>query len=191
MGSPGAALWRAIDPSSSQEGSPSDLIQLCSGKFTDSPAPPPWSLPQALPPRKTEDSGNSSQEVRELLGIQNRKLEPRMSQNTQMDDVIGLCSGLFPSSQTQPTSAYNASGHTPKASSHASSKASRAETSDGMSSDSSSEGEGGVVKRWVERQQHKLKSSGEVGISWSHGSDSEDDLPLLRKRKVTVKPTKG
>ena len=194
-----AQLIGAVDPSPSQGDSPSELLQLCSGQF---PSTPP---PDMLPGNR---KGNGTQAVRELLGL-NTQVEPRMgmSQDTQdtQDDIIGFCSGAFPSSQTQ-RAAIPAS-HT---------SSSRAETSDAMSKDSSSEeeeeggvatdrgaGEEGVLMRWVQRHQRVLsqqtnttKPAVGVGNSWSgYESDNEmgmdDDMPFIRRRKVNVIQTKG
>lgn len=120
------------------------------------------------------------------------------------DDVIGFCSGVFPASQTQQrTMVHGAS------TSHAPSKGSHVETSDGMSSDSSSdteggdEEEGGVVMRWVQRHQQMLSQGcvsekKEVGTvkSWvGYESDSEMeldvDMPIIKRRKVKMKQRNG
>lgn len=196
INSPVAAKLRgAIDPSPSDGDSPSELIQLCSGQFPATPSP------HGLTDNR---KGCGTQAVRELLGF-DTQLEPRMgmSQATQ-DDVIGFCSGAFPSSQ-----AHISAGHT-------SSWPSRAETSDGMSSDTSSEGEGeemgvaeegGVLMRWVQQhhqmlsQQDSSKVIAEPGVgvvkSWAgYESDNEmggmdEDMPFIRRRKVKVRQSNG
>ena len=118
------------------------------------------------------------------------------------DDVIGFCSGAFPASQTQTRTVRDVGSHAP-------SKGSHVETSDGMSSDSSSdaeggdEEEGGVVMRWVQRHQQMLSQGGvsekkEVGTvkSWvGYESDSEMeldvDMPVIKRRKVKMKQRNG
>lgn len=195
-------LIGAVDPSPSQGGSPSELLQLCSGQF---PATPPSDV---LPGNR---KGSSTQAVRELLGL-DTQVEPGMGMSQDMrdtqNDVIGFCSGVFPSSQMQ---------HATIPASHTSSG--RAETSDAMSKDSSSEeeeevgvvtdgdaGEDGVLLRWVQRHQQMLgqQANGSVttkpavGVvnSWSgYESDNEmgmdEDMPFIRRRKVKVRQTKG
>lgn len=198
MNSPIAAQLRgAIDSSPSQGGSPSELLQLCSGQFPTTPSP------HLLPGNR---KGSGTQAVRELLGL-NTQVEARMelSQDTTQDDVIGFCSGAFPLSQTQHTA------------SHASSKPSRSETSDGMSSNSSSDGEDevgvvtdrreegeGMLMRWAQRQQLLSQQGDDAGSksgvgmvkSWA-GYDSDDemimdeDMPFIRRRKVKVRQSNG
>ena len=183
--SPGDALREAMDSSPYKDHSPSELLQLCSGKFPDTPLP-------ITGARSPGSIGGSTQAVRELLG-----LEPGMrigldTQEPELDDVAGLCSGLFPSSQTQLGSGFG-SGHAPS-----SSRTSRAGASDGVSSDeaSSSEGEeteegpagGDVVMRWVQRQQSKLREGG--GARTGGAENADVDMPVIRRRTVKLKQTK-
>ena len=177
LSSPGDALRDAIDSSPScEDHSPNELLQLCSGQFPNTPRPQ-----------------NGTQTVRELLG-----LEPGMrigldtqDSESESEDLVGLCSGIFPSSQMQHQP-QRQSGHTP------SSRPSGG--SDGLSSEhgSSSEDEregasasgGDVVMRWVQRQQNKLRQEG-GGVRVGGVAENGDvDMPLIRRRKVILRPTK-
>ncbi len=190
---PGDALREAIDSSPYEDHSPSELLQLCSGKFPDTPHP----LNGGRSPG-SRGRGGGTQAVRELLGLEPGMrigLDTREPESDDDDDVVGLCSGMFPSSQTQLGSGFGGSGHAPS-----SSRTSRAGASDGVSSDeaSSSKGEeegeepsgGNVVMRWVQRQQNKLREGGGAGAGG--GAVLNDvDMPLIRRRKVRLKQTKG
>lgn len=206
INSPVATLRGAIDPSPSQGGSPNEILQLCSGQFPATPIPRAINGPA---PAKSSLGGSGTQavRVRGLLG-----LEPRMgtglgalSDREGDDDVIGFCSGAFPASQTQQRTVVHG------VDSHAPSKGSHVETSDGVSSDSSSDAEGGgeegeeggVVMRWVQRHQQILSQGGvsekkEVGTvkNWvGYESDSEMeldvDMPTIKRRKVKIKQRNG
>ena len=92
--SPRAALWGAID--STQQPSPSELLHLCSGEFPSTP-----------PPGKSA-AGGDTQVVRHLLGLagEGGGGESRLSEDLSEDGLVGLCSGMFPASQTQRSSAH-------------------------------------------------------------------------------------
>lgn len=128
------------------------------------------------------------------------------SQNfTQMSEVIGLCSGVFPTTQLHLNDSQKS-----KSSFKLSSRLSNAGTSDGMSNHSSSEGEergegeGGERKekrreqkmagdqalmRWAKRQrQLQLGVGGAKQGRGGGDSESEDeDMPLIKRRKIRMK----
>ena len=187
VSSPGLALQGALDPLS-QEGCSGELLQLCSGKFPGTPPSPRDML------EKNRHSSDS-QEVRELLGLPT-EAEPRMgigldSQDDGLSEVIGLCSGGFPLSQMPPPKGLVHTGCCLTPSKGA------GKMSDGMSSESSDEEEGeeeNAVLRWAKRHQQESRTGAaappEGGVS-GHTSEEEDgDMPLIRRRKVYVKPTK-
>ena len=125
------------------------------------------------------------------------------SQNfTQMNEIIGLCSGVFPTTQMNPPSDSQKS----KSSFKLSSRISSAGTSDGMSNHSSSEGEGErgereekrmeqkmagdqAMLRWAKRQrQLQLGVGGAKRGGGGEDSESEDeDMPLIKRRRIRVK----
>jgi hypothetical protein len=135
-----------------------------------------------------------------MLGLETQLDSGTGMEDTQ-DDVIGFCSGAFPASQMRHAAVT------------ASSDPSRAETSDAMTNDSSSdeedgrggvEGEGGVLMRWVQRHQKpsqqdndSMMSKPAVGMvgGWADESNSEmggdEDMPFIRRRKVKVRQTNG
>ena len=117
---------------------------------------------------------------------------------TQMNEVIGLCSGVFPTMQAHQ---HLNDSQKSKSSFKLSSRLSNAGTSDGMSNHSSDD-EGGdegetqdnkmagdkALLRWAKRQrQLQLR----VGGSQKHPegeSDSEDeDMPLIKRRRTKLK----
>lgn len=197
--SPSVALWGALDPTPSQQPSSSELLDLCSGKFPDTPP----TQAQAPPIRKPLAMRSGTQTVKQLLGLP-VELGMGMSQEQSQEGLLGLCSGLFPSGKSQ---AYSGSGHA----------SSLADTSDGMSRDSTDTGsvgeeeggvvtpytgpgnekeeeDGGVVMRWAHRHQQKLLS--EVGLpeNWADDeseSDADDvDMPVIRRRKLKIRQSK-
>lgn len=120
---------------------------------------------------------------------------------TQMSEVIGLCSGVFPTTQMHQNDSQKS-----KSSFKLSSRMSSAGTSDGMSNHSSSEGEGEgkekgreqkmagdqAVLRWAKRQRQLQLGVGgaKQGGGGGGGGDSEsedEDMPLLKRRRIRVK----
>lgn len=204
VSSPGSALYGAIDQSQKSSSS-NELLQLCSGHFSDSPVPlrgrqlPP--SPADSEDSDSEGSEEDSQEVRELLGLP-QQLKPRITmdldtQDGGVDEVLGLCSGVFPSQQQQQAVLH---GHTPKTA-----DGNQVETSDGMSNDSrdnsdddddagKDESGEGPVERWALRHQLTLsEGGGEKNIgAWRNMSEEDEDIdmPLIRRRKVQLKPTR-
>lgn len=190
------ALWEALDHS--QQPSPNQLLNLCSGKFPDTPPPPD----KAPAPGKPPGGGSGTQVVRGLLGLRTEEEEESLGQDSSDEGLIGLCSGMFPASQARSQVGFG---------SHASSKASAADTSDGRSrdsSDGSSVGgvtqdgggaEGDVLMRWAQRHHKdildKAARSSEGGMqSWADhdlDSDVDEELMVIRRRKVKVKQSKG
>ena len=118
---------------------------------------------------------------------------------TQMNEVIGLCSGVFPTTQMHMNDSQKS-----KSSFKLSSRVSSAGTSDGMSNHSSSEGEGKderreqkmagdqAMLRWAKRQRQlqlgvdKNKQGGGGGAAAESESEDED-MPLLKRRRIRVK----
>ena len=124
---------------------------------------------------------------------------------TQMSEVIGLCSGVFPTTQMHPNDSQKS-----KSSFKLSSRMSSAGTSDGISNHSSSEGEerdegedgerkekrreqkmagNQALLRWAKRQrQLQLGVGGAKQGGGGVESESEDeDMPLLKKRRIRLK----
>lgn len=196
--SPFSAINDAVE--SSQDPSSSELLGLCSGKFETQPFSQHGRYPS--------DHG-ASQGVRELLGLpasakpkpvgisnllQSRSgmdLNVEESQNSEMSEVIGLCSGVFPTAR-QPKS----QGAGPRT------QQSAGGTSDGMSGSSGSgeESEGeNLLLRWVQRQKAGSKPRERAAARATGAgslSDSEDeDMPVLtrkrrKKPRVIPKPSK-
>ena len=121
----------------------------------------------------------------------------------QIDEVIGLCSGIFPTTQMQIN--QNDLQKTKTSTFKFSSRVSNAGTSDGMSNRSSDEegeerkereGEGErrekkmtgdqALLRWAKRQRHLQERA---GVSRKEGeSDSDDeDMPVLKRRRIRLK----
>ena len=236
--SPFSAIKDSLDPT--QEGSPSELLALCSGQFA-----PDEDARMVGGESSTRDiffnhkrslSDSSTQGVRELLGltVESNKDNDRSkatdsiarlfsslegaskshassdagfgiqmdSQNfTQMSEVIGLCSGVFPTTQMHQNDSQKS-----KSSFKLSSCMSSAGTSDGMSNHSSSEGEGEegerkekrreqkmtgdqTVLRWAKRQRQLQLGVGGAKQGGGGGeTESEDeDMPLLKRRRIRVK----
>ena len=118
----------------------------------------------------------------------------------QIDEVIGLCSGIFPTTQMQ----INQNDLQKTKTFKFSSRVSNAGTSDGMSNRSSDEegeerkerGEGErrekkmtgdqALLRWAKRQRHLQERA---GVSRKEGeSDSDDeDMPVLKRRRIRLK----
>ena len=117
---------------------------------------------------------------------------------TQMNEVIGLCSGVFPTTQMHMNDSQKS-----KSSFKLSSRVSSADTSDGMSNHSSSDGEGKderreqkmagdqAMLRWAKRQrqlQLGVDKTKQGGVGAAAESESEDeDMPLLKRRRIRVK----
>lgn len=235
---------------STQLGSPSELLNLCSGQFTNTPGADVNSRPSALASgtrrRHPSDSSNT-QGVRELLGL---SVKPRsvgisgllslgedstqgsvsnhesgigfgMASGrdfSQLNEVIGLCSGVFPQTQAQKMSSEQSA----KSNELFPSKKSTCGTSDGHTSDSSCEDEptcitfqllkdeslkndedrDSAVLQWAEKQRQLqarridrgVGDIGERGHGYYGNSENEDDdMPLIKRRRVKLKhkPTKG
>ena len=229
--SPLSAIKDSLDPT--QEGSPSELLALCSGQFApDEDAQivgGESSTRDVFFDHKRSLSDSSTQGVRELLGltVESNKdcdwskatdsiarlfssLEGTSkshvssdagfgtqmdSQNfTQMREVIGLCSGVFPTTQMCQNDSQKSKSSYKLSSS--------AGTSDGMSNHSSSEGEGEreekrreqkmtgdqTVLRWAKRQRQLQLGVGGAKQGGGGESENEDeDMPLLKRRRIRVK----
>lgn len=112
-----------------------------------------------------------------LLGATSLNSEDTKSAlDSDMSEVLGLCSGVFPGTQTQG-----------KAASYFGAEESVG--SGGISSESEGEGEGNVVLSWAQRQKKLTTVFGRSG-----DPIEDEDMPtLVRKRKRVLpkpKPTK-
>lgn len=171
-----------------------ELLALCSGKFetqSESLAPP-------HPPLSWHPSdSNSVQGVRELLGLKQPRsttagiskllgstslisddVERSTLGSVDMNEVLGLCSGVFPATQTQENTdkIFTKFGADVRNGSLSDSSNSDIEEGDGA--------EGGGLLSWAQRQK-KLTAM----LARGGNKDEEDDAmpPLTRKRK-RVKP---
>ena len=119
------------------------------------------------------------------------------SYSMQMNEVIGLCSGVFPATQLHPNDSQK-SRSSFKLSSHVSS----AGTSDGMSDCSDGEGEGGeerekrkerkmagdqALLRWAKRQRQIQLGEGSGAKRRGESESEDEDMPLLKRRRFRVK----
>ncbi len=176
----------------SQDPSSSELVGLCSGNFETQP----FSLRRRHP---SDDS--TSQGVRDLLGIpslakpkpvgiskllQSRPdvgLNVQESQGSEMSEVIGLCSGVFPTAESAKANWLQPKGAGSKT------QQSAGGTSDGMSGSSGNESEGeNILLRWVKKQKVRSRPR-ESAAAAGELSDSEDeDMPVLTRRRRRVKP---
>ena len=182
----------------------SELLALCSGNFETQSD----SLPSDLRSRRLSDS-SSFQGVRELLGVK----QPRpaglskllgstgfMSGDTDkstlgspdMNEMLGLCSGAFPSTQTQGktdaafskfgTSVGN--GHTAQENGGSSSSESESEGKEDRESD---------LLSWAQRQKKLAAMFARAGSG--EGEVDDDAMPALTRKRKRVrpkpKPTKG
>ena len=238
--SPLSAIKDSVDPT--QEGSPTELLALCSGQFApDEDARLVGGTAATTNGREQffnrSLSDSSTQGVRELLGLTAEPVgngskpidsiarlfssfesesQPLVSKDAgfgsqvnslsctqQIDEVIGLCSGVFPTTQTQLHQKDTQQQKANVSSFKFSSQVSNAGTSDGMSNESSDDEEadrGGeeretkkrkmsgdqALLRWAKRQRELEKRVGASG--WEGESDSEDeDMPLLKRRRIRVK----
>ena len=232
--SPLSAIKDSVDPT--QDGSPSELLALCSGQFAqDEDAQMGGASTSANKGQffdRSLSDGGDTQGVRELLGLTGASkndankatdsiarlfssfeggTQPRASDSStfggqlssqnrtqEMNEVIGLCSGVFPTTQTQLPARDSE-----KSKFKFSSRTSNAGTSDGMS-DRSSDEEGEekekgetrerkmamgdeALLRWAKRQRHL--QSGESRSQQHQGeSDSEDeDMPRIKRRRIRLK----
>lgn len=179
----------------SQDGGTADaeLLALCSGKFetqTDSlvqPHPPPSWHPS---------DSNSVQAVRELLGLKQPKsmagisklcgstslmsdniIERSTSGSVDMNEVLGLCSGAFPATQTQGNSGpiFTKFGANVRNGSGSLYNSSNSENE---------EEEGGGVLTWAQRQK-KLTAM----LARGGNKEEEDDvMPRLTRKRRRVRP---
>ena len=131
---------------------------------------------------------------------------------SQLNEVIGLCSGVFPQTQAQEMSSERSANGKELFPS----KKSTSGTSDGHTSDSSCEDEpltfqmlkdgslknnkdrDSAVLQWAEKQRQlrgeRGTGQGEQGRGYYGDNENEDDdMPLIKRRSVKLKhkPTKG
>lgn len=174
-----------------------ELLALCSGKFeTQSES----LLPPLRPSLSHQTSDSSSiQGVRELLGLKQQRTtsglgkllgtagltsedtEKSMLGSSDMSEVLGLCSGVFPTTQTQQRDQgdsvmkFTKFGKNVKKNHHHPSL-----DHNGSSSESEGDGEGGRLLSWAQRQRRLTDMLARGG-----NRDEEDDVmpTLTRKRK--------
>ena len=188
---------------STQDGAAdSELLALCSGNFETQSD----SLLADLRSQRPSDS-SSFQGVRELLGVK----QPRpvglskllgstgfMSGDTDkstlgspdMNEMLGLCSGAFPSTQTQgKTDAVFSKFGTSVGSGHTAQE-------NGSSSESESEGKEdreSDLLSWAQRQKKLTAMFARAGSG--EGEVDDDAMPALTRKRKRVrpkpKPTKG
>ena len=189
-----SAIKDSLDPT--QPGSPSELLNLCSGKFETTQDPP------TLSRHRHPSDSSSTQGFRELLGIATKPKPVGISgllsnedgrshseggvgfggsQNfSQFNEVIGLCSGVFPTTQ--------APGHVTRPSQ---ARGSVCGTSDGHSSDESgdeSQGLGTTENGWTKKRRD-LEAE-QAGGYYGDSENEDEDMPLIKKKKVKVKINK-
>ena len=196
--SPVSAIPVTVDPTQ-PEPSSHELLALCSGRFETQDPPHPYEE------RKRHPSDSSTQGVRELLGLPPRKPKPvgiskllatsnsgrslnsEDTLNSEMSEVLGLCSGVFPT--TQPSSSL----FFPKQKPPRAPSAKSAGTSDGMSDSSSEndndEGENAVL-RWAQKHQRIGKTVQRQPRPLPSGdlSDSDEDMPVLHRKRSRPHP---
>ena len=193
-----SAIKSIVDPT--QDASSNELLELCSGRFDQSQHPAGH-----MTERRRHPSDGSTQGVRELLGLPLQSKPPSIlklldeegrdslmkedSQNSaEMNEVIGLCSGVFPTTQVTQSSKRSLvvpSKHT---------------VLPGTISDDSQSGEEGrsvfkhtagdkAVLRWAKRQ---MKLHGHQRSKVTLDSDDED-MPVIKRRRVRLrqKPNNG
>lgn len=137
-----------------------------------------------LPPIKPKPVGISKLLATSTSG---RSLDSDDTQNSEMSEVLGLCSGVFPA--TQPSSSlFFMKQKLPCAPS-----AKSAGTSDGMS-DSSSENDNdkgeNAVLRWAQKHQRSGKTVQRKPRPLPSGdlSDSDEDMPVLSRKRIRPHP---
>ena len=199
-----AEPWSGRKRHASDSSSSQGVRELLGLKFVTQAEP--WSDRK----RHASDS-SSSQGVRELLGLKPKpggvsKLLAAQSgisfnsdetQHPEMSEVIGLCSGVFPSTQAASTFQPGNPSCTQAATTFWSGNPSRSQaskqsagTSDGMSEGSSdSEGESALL-RWAQKQRDSGRPRDVLKPrDGGDSSDSEDeDMPVLARRRRIIKP---
>ena len=175
-----------------QDGGTADaeLLALCSGKFetqTDSLAPP------HAPPTCHLSDSNSVQGVRELLGLKQPRsmagiskllestsedIERSTSGSVDMNEVLGLCSGVFPPTQTQGNTdmIFTKFGANVRNGSGSLCHSSNSENEE-------EEGEGGGLLSWAQRQR-KLTAM----LARGGNEEEEDAMPTLTRKRRRVRP---
>lgn len=176
-----------------QDGGTADaeLLALCSGKFetqTDSLAPP------HAPPTWHLSDSNSVQGVRELLGLKQPRsmagiskllgstsdnIERSTSGSVDMNEVLGLCSGAFPATQTQGNSdpLFTKFGANVRNGSGSLCNSSNSENEEG-------EEEGGGLLSWAQRQKKLTAMLARGGDK----EEEEDAMPTLTRKRRRVRP---
>lgn len=156
-----------------------ELLALCSGKFETQSNP---TIHSAM---ATSDSyGSCAKKLPRQLGglgkLVSQSAERDAVGATDMSEVLGLCSGVFPATQTQREEKEGEKGESPFVKFGADVHHKKPLPPLDYSSDSSSEGEGEGLLSWAKRQK-KLTS-----MLALRGNQEEDDdiMPkLTRKRK--------
>ena len=199
-----SAIRDALDPT--QPSSATELLALCSGQFTagtgggrgEEEGRERERNSASRERRRHLSDSSSTQGVRELLGL---PIKPKPvgiskllaasntssfslnfdeSQSSAVDNVLELCSGVFPATQQQPLTA--------SATDPVKSSKTHFPLPERVGGGGGMEGEAAIL-RWAALRQKELgaRPSG-------YETDSEDeDMPVLRKRVVKLqhKPTKG
>ena len=167
LNSPGLALWGAMDPT--QEGSPGELLHLCSGRFPDATAADGGG---GVGEQKRTDNKTSSQQMRELLGLS------LLEYSSDDDD----------SDTDKPSSTHAPSLQAKEEKLRAS--VDRSEDGEGGNAvlrwaQRNQEGLG--VGRQGEGKREDTTSEVTVGKI----EIDDDDMPFIRKRRIQVKQTNG
>ena len=185
-------------PAMDEDAVDTELLALCSGKFETQSESLLLPFNPSLS-RQTSDS-SSVQGVRELLGLKQQRTTSGLSKllgtaglasedteksalgSNDMSEVLGLCSGVFPTTQTQQggdVMKFTKFGaNVRKNDPHPS-------LDPGSSSEGEEEGGGGGLLSWARRQKRLTDMLAQGG---SREGEEEDVVPVLTRKRKRGRP---
>lgn len=184
-----SAIKSIVDPT--QNISSNELLELCSGRFDQS-----QNLSSHVIERRRHPSDGSMQGVRELLGLplqskppsilklldqdgENSLMKEDSQTSSEMNEVIGLCSGVFPTTQASQ-GIKKSLDIVPGVRDGSQSRKDEITVFDHTIGDE-------AVLRWAERQR-KLQFKGHSKSGREEDESDDEDMPVIRRRRVKLKP---